>query len=46
MQGLFLLVALLFLFIALGLVVEEMNGPVRLLMAAALLAPTGWYMIF
>ncbi len=46
MQGLILLVALLLLFIVLGLIVEDVTGPVRLLMAAAIVAVTGWYLIF
>jgi hypothetical protein len=46
MQGLILLVALLSLFIALGLIVEEVNGPVKVVMAAAIVVVTGWYLIF
>ena len=46
MQGLILLVALLSLFIALGLIVEEVNGPVKVVMAAAIVVVTGWYQIF
>jgi len=46
MQGLTLLVALLSLFVALGLLVEEVNGPVRLMMTAAIVVVTGWYVLF
>lgn len=46
MQGLILLAALLSLFVALGLLVEEVNGPVRLVIAAAVVVVTGWYLIF
>jgi hypothetical protein len=46
MQGLILLAALLSLFVALGLLVEEINGPVRLLMASVIVIVTGWYLLF
>jgi len=46
MQGLILLAALLSLFVALGLLVEEVNGPVRLVIGAAVIVVTGWYLIF
>jgi len=46
MQGLTLLVALLSLFVALGLLVEEVTGPVRLMMTAAIVVVTGWYVLF
>ena len=41
-----LMAALLFLFVVLGLTVEKVTGPVRLLMAAAILIGTGWYLVF
>jgi hypothetical protein len=46
MQGLILLAALLSLFVALGLLVEEINGPLRLLMASVIVIVTGWYLLF
>ena len=46
MQGLILLAALLSLFVALGLLVEEVNGPVRLVIGAAVVVVAGWYLIF
>jgi hypothetical protein len=46
MQGLILLAALLSLFTVLGLTVGEMTSPVRLLMAAAIVVLTGWYLVF
>jgi hypothetical protein len=46
MQGLILLAALLSLFVALGLLVEEVNGPVRLVIGAAVVVVTGWYLVF
>lgn len=46
MEGLILMTALLLLFVVLGLTVKEVTGPVRLLMAAAIVIGTGWYLIF
>ena len=46
MQGLVLLMSLLLLFVVLGLTSKEITGPVRLLMTAAIVLVTGWYLIF
>jgi hypothetical protein len=46
MQGLVLLAALLLVFVVLGLTVEKVTGPVRLLMATAIVIVTGWYLVF
>ncbi|MGD0766417.1 MAG: hypothetical protein ABR978_08980 [Dehalococcoidia bacterium] len=46
MQGLILLAALLLLFVVLGLTIEKVTGPVRLLMATAIVIVTGLYLIF
>jgi len=45
-QGLILLTALLLLFVVLGLTVKEVTGPVRLLMVAAIVIGSGWYLMF
>jgi hypothetical protein len=46
MQGLILLSVLLSLFVALGLLAEEVNGPVRVVIGVAVIIMTGWYLIF
>ena len=46
MQGLVLLMSLLLLFVVLGLRSKEVTGPVRLLMSAAIVTVTAWYLLF
>ena len=46
MQGMILLAALLMLFITLGLIVEEVTTPMRILMTVAIVFVTGWYLVF
>jgi hypothetical protein len=46
MQGMILLAALLMLFITLGLIVEEVTTPMRILMTVAIVVVTGWYLVF
>ncbi len=46
MQGLTLVVALILLFLLLGLNIREETGPVRLLMLGAIVVMSGWYLLF
>jgi hypothetical protein len=46
MQGLVLLMSLLLLFVVLGLTSKEITGPVRLLMTAAIVIVSGWFLLF
>lgn len=45
MQGLILVLALVFLFLLVGLNVREETSPVRLLMLGAIVVMSGWYLL-
>jgi hypothetical protein len=46
MQGLILVLGLVFLFLLVGLNVDEETSPVRLLMLGAIVVMSGWYLLF
>jgi hypothetical protein len=46
MEGLILLALLLSLFVAVGLLVDEVNGPVRLVLGFVVFAAAGWFLLF
>lgn len=46
MEGIILLGGLVLLFVLLGLTIDDFSGPVRLMIGAAVVFMTGWYLIF
>jgi hypothetical protein len=46
MQGLILVLALVSLFLLVGLSVREETSPVRLFILAAIVVMSGWYLLF